>query len=157
MFIVDAFISNNDRNDNNWGLVLNHDTMTLTIPPIYDNGASFFNKSSDDKIKSILEDEIIIKQVIYDSCVSSFEYNGKIINPLKYIESMENSDCNDALIRIFPKINLEDINNLFDSIPLEYNNLPVLTNLQRKLYYKSLEYKYEHVFKPIYQKLIENK
>ena len=68
---------------------------------------------------------------------------------------MENSDCNDALIRIFPKINLKDIKDLFDSIPLEYNNLPVLTDLQRKLYYKSLEYKYENVFKIIYQKLID--
>ena len=68
---------------------------------------------------------------------------------------MENSDCNNALIRIFPKINLEDIKDLFDSIPLEYNNLPVLTDLQRKLYYKSLEYKYENVFKIIYQKLID--
>ena len=37
----------------------------------------------------------------------------------------------------------------------EYNNLPVLTDLQRNLYHKSLEYKYENVFKTIYQKLID--
>ena len=45
MFIVDAFINNNDRNDNNWGLVLNQDTMELRISPIYDNGAAFYNNN----------------------------------------------------------------------------------------------------------------
>ncbi len=156
MFIVDAFINNNDRNDNNWGLVLNQDTMELRISPIYDNGAAFYNKSSDEKIETILNNEFKIKQVIYDSCVSSFNKDGKIINPLKFIESMENDDCNKALLRIFPKINLKSIKELFDSIPLEYNNLPVLSNYQRNLYFKSMEYKYEKIFIPIYNKLLEH-
>ncbi len=153
MFIVDAFISNNDRNDNNWGLILNHDTMNLRISPIYDNGAAFYSKSSDERIASILENDFKMKQVIYDSSVSAFSKDGKIINPLKFIESMNNKDCNAALLRIFPKIDLVKIKELFDSIPLEYNKLPVLSKEQRKLYYESLVYKYEKVFKVIYNKL----
>ncbi len=153
MFIVDSFINNNDRNDNNWGLILNHDTMNLRISPIYDNGASFYNKSSDEKIDKILNDDFKMKQVIYDSCVSSFIKDGKIINPLKFIESMDNSDCNESLLRIFPKIDLKRIKELFDNIPSNYNNLPVLSNQQRKLYYESLVYKYEKILKPVYNKL----
>ena len=155
MFIVDAFICNNDRNDNNWGLILNHDTMELRISPIYDNGASFYGKSSDERIEAILTDDFKIKQVIYDSCVSEFTKEGKIINPLKFIESMKNEDCNKALLRIFPKINLTKIKELFDNVPLEYNHLPVLSEQQRKLYYKSLEYKYEKVFEPVYNCLLD--
>ena len=96
MFIVDAFISNNDRNDNNWGLILNHDTMDLRIAPIYDNGAAFYSKSSDQRLESILDDEFKMKQVFYDSAVSLFTFDGKIINPLKFIESWKNKECNKA-------------------------------------------------------------
>ena len=94
-----------------------------------------------------------MKQVFYDSAISSFRENDKVINPLKYIETMKNEECNQALLRMFPKINLDKIKEIFDDIPLEYNNLPVLSKEQRELYYKSLIYKYENVFKPIYDKL----
>ena len=65
----------------------------------------------------------------------------------------KNCDCNYALIHIFPKIDLDKIKNLFDDIPLEYNGLTILSPQQRKLYFKSLEYKYETVLKPTYNKL----
>ena len=155
MFIVDALINNNDRNDNNWGLILNHNTMELRLCPIFDNGASFYTKSPNERLESTLQDDFKTKQVIYDSCVSAFSRNGKVINPLKFIESMQNEDCNQALLRIFPKINLEEIKNLFDSIPEEYNGLNVLSKQQKEFYYSSLEYKYEKVFKPVYNKLVE--
>lgn len=153
MFIVDAFINNNDRNNNNWGLILNRDTMNLRVSPVFDNGAAFYSKSSEEKIKVLLDDDFKMKQVIYDSCVSIFTKDGKIINPLKFIEKMNNDDCNKALLRVFPKINLEKIKELFDNIPFEYDNLMVFSEHQRKFYYESLRYKYENVFKPIYDKL----
>ena len=153
MFIIDAFISNNDRNDNNWGLILNHDTMKLRVCPVYDNGAAFYNKTPTNKIVDILNDEHKIKQVFYDSAISSFLDKGKIVNPLKYIETMKNKDCNAALLRIFNKIDLKKIKEVFDNIPLEYNNIPIISNLQKEYYYKSLEYKYMNVLLPIYKKL----
>ena len=157
MFVVDALISNNDRNDNNWGLILDHNTMNLRIPPVYDNGAAFYSKSADEKINSILNDSFKMKQVIYDSSVSSFLKDGKRINPLKFIEKMDNEDLNNAILRITPKINLNKIKELFASIPSSYDDLPVLTDSQRKLYYESIVYKYEHILKPIYNKLNQNK
>ena len=153
MFIVDAFINNNDRNNNNWGLILDHDTMNLRVSPVFDNGAAFYSKSSEEKIRGLLDDDFKMKQVIYDSCVSIFTKDGKIINPLKFIEKMNNDDCNKALLRVFSKINLEKIKELFDNIPFEYNNLMVFSEFQRKLYFESLKYKYENVLKPIYDKL----
>ncbi len=153
MFIVDAFINNNDRNNNNWGLILNRDTMNLKVSPVFDNGAAFYSKSSEEKIKGLLDDDFKMKQVIYDSCVSIFTKDSKIINPLKFIEKMNNDDCNKALLRVFPKINLEKIKELFDNIPFEYDNLMVFSEHQRKFYYESLRYKYENVFKSIYDKL----
>ncbi len=153
MFVVDALISNNDRNDNNWGLILDHNTMNLRVSPVYDNGASFYSKSSDERIESILKNKFKMKQVIYDSAVSSFIKDGKIINPLKFIEKMDNKNLNEAILRVVPKIDLNKIKELFTSIPSSYENLPILTEAQKKLYYESLVYKYENVLKKVYDKL----
>ena len=50
MFVIDAFISNNDRNEGNWGLVLDKETNHLRIAPVFDNGAAFYYKSNDEKL-----------------------------------------------------------------------------------------------------------
>lgn len=153
MFVIDAFISNNDRNEGNWGLVLNKETNELRISPVFDNGASFYNKASDDKLISIYNDDFKFKQSVYDSAISIYKSNGKQINPLKYIESMENAECNKAILRMIPKINIDKITSIFDAIPEEYNGLPVLTKTQKEYYLKSLKYKYDNVLVPIYNKL----
>ena len=153
MFVIDALIGNNDRNEGNWGLILNKDTNELRLAPVYDNGAAFYNKSSDDKLNSIYEDEFKFKQSVYDSELSIYKLNGKQINPLKYIESMENKECNVALLRIVPKIDMSKIINIFNEIPSEYNGLSVLSNIQKKYYLKSLQYKYDNILISTYNKL----
>ena len=155
MFVIDALISNNDRNEGNWGLVLNKETNALRLSPVFDNGAAFYNKSNDDKLISIYADDFKFKQSVYDSSISIYKFNGKQINPLKYIESMNNEECNKAILRIIPKINMDKISNIFNGLPEEYNGLPVLSKIQKAYYLKSLEYKYNNVLIPIYNKLLE--
>ena len=155
MFVIDAFISNNDRNEGNWGLVLNKETNELRLSPVFDNGAAFYNKSNDDKLTSIYADDFKFKQSVYDSSISVYTLNGKSINPLKYIESMNNEECNKAILRIVPKINMEKIADIFNELPEEYMGLQVLSEMQKTYYFKSLEYRYENVLLPIYNKLLE--
>ena len=154
MFVIDAFISNNDRNEGNWGLILNKDTNDLRLSPVFDNGASFYNKSSDDKLLSIYADDFRFKQSVYDSVISVYKFDGKVINPLKYIETMDNDDCNKAILRIVPKINIDTIISIFDEVPEEYNGLPVLSKIQKEYYLKALKYRYDNVLVPVYNKLL---
>ncbi len=156
MFVIDAFIGNNDRNEGNWGLILNKDTNKLRISPVFDNGAAFFNKSSDERLTTIFDDEFKFKQSVYDSSVSIYRLNGKQINPLKYIESMKNDDCNKAILRIVPKIDFDSIKNIFDELPDEYNELTVLSRMQKIYYLKTLRYRYNNVLIPVYEKLLES-
>lgn len=102
MFIVDALISNNDRNEANWVLILDKETNNIRLCPVFDNGAAFYNKTNTLKFKEYLEDTTKFKQVVYDSEVSVFDENGKTINSLKYIEGIKSKSCNEALLRIFP-------------------------------------------------------
>ena len=153
MFIVDTLISNNDRNEANWGIIYDKETGNLRLAPVYDNGASFYGKSDDEKLKSILYDNFKFKQMAYDSCISTFSINEKNINPLKYIERMDNEDCNKALVRLYPKININKIKDLFNEIPNIYNNITIFSDVQKELYYKVLEYRL-NIFKEVYEKLI---
>lgn len=155
MFIIDALINNNDRNEGNWGLVLNKNTGDLRITPVYDNGAAFYNKMDKDKCNSLLSDTKKFKQTAYDSAISKFRKEGKIINPLKYIESMESTDCNDALIRIVPKIDLNKIKNIFNEIPEEINGIETISNQQKEVYYKILEYRFNNILLPTYKKMVK--
>ena len=155
MFVIDAFIGNNDRNEGNWGLVLNKETNELKLSPVFDNGAAFYNKSNDEKLTSIYNDDFKFKQSVYDSSVSVYRLNGKRLNPLKYIESMNNKECNKAVLRMISKINMDKIISIFNDIPEEYNGLPVLSKMQKTYYLKSLKYRYDNVLIPIYNKLLE--
>ena len=156
MFLVDAFINNNDRNEANWGLVLDKENGNLRLAPVYDNGAAFYGKSNDDKLSQIIKDEVKLKQVAYDSCISIYKSEDKIINPLKYMETMQNEDCNQAILRIVPKIDFTKIKECIDSIPNEAFGLDVMSNIQKEAYYKILEYRYQKVLKPIYERLKSN-
>ena len=140
MFVVDAFISNNDRNEGNWGLVLDKETRRLRVAPVFDNGAAFYNKASDERLESIYIDEFKFRQSVYESSISIYKKNGKKINPLKYIESMNNKDCNEAVKRIVSNIS-------------EYNGMLIISDMQRKFYLESLRYKYNNVLLPVYNKL----
>ena len=155
MFIVDALINNNDRNVANWGLVLDKANGKLRVAPVFDNGACFYGKHSDDKIREILNNKTKFVQLAYDSCISVYTLNDKIINPLKYIESIKDEDCNKALVRIYEKISLDKIKEIFDQVPYEYNGMVIFSELQRELYYKVLEYRLLNILKPVYEKIVK--
>ena len=132
MFVIGAFISNNDRNEGNLGLVMDKETKELRIAPVFDNGAAFYNKSSNEKLNSIYDNPTKFKQSVYNSAISIYRKDGKQINPLKFIETMNNAECDEAILRIIPKINMYKISNIFDEIPEYYNGLPIYNKLLEK-------------------------
>ena len=157
MFVIDALINNNDRNEANWGLVLDKENGSLRMAPVYDNGASFYGKSNDDKLSEIIKNEVKLKQVAYDSCISIYTNKEKIMNPLKFMETMQNEECNQAILRIVPKIDLIKIKELIYSIPEKAFELDVMSEIQKAAYYKIIEYRYQEVLNPIYEKLSTKK
>ena len=54
---------------------------------------------------------------IYEIPTSALKIDGHKINYYNYISSLENKDCNAALRRIVPRIDLEAINNMIDETP----------------------------------------
>ena len=68
---------------------------------------------------------------------------------------MCNNECNKAIVRMIPKINMDKITCIFNELPKEYNGLSVLSKIQKLYYLKSLKYKYDNVLIPVYNKILE--
>ena len=155
MFVIDALISNNDRNEANWGLIYNKETGSLRCAPVYDNGASFYNKNSSEKFLELLNDNDKFIQTAYDSAISIFKIDDKIINPLKYIENQNNKDCNEAVKRIFPKINKQNIKDIFNALPNYQDDILIISEEQKELYYKILEYRIDNILQKVYNNIMK--
>ena len=155
MFIVDALIGNNDRNNGNWGALVNSKTNETTIAPVFDNGASFNTKSSDVQIEAILDDNTRFVESAYKSRTCIFEEKAKQINPFKYIESLKNKECNEALIRIVPKIDLDKISDMINEIPENFEGIDIISKKRKEFYIKCLKYRYENSLYPTYLKALE--
>lgn len=127
MFIVDALIGNWDRHNGNWGFLYNTITDRIELAPVYDCGSSLYPQANDSIMKTVLTDKREMNSRIYESPTSSITINGKRINYFNFISSLQNDDCNKALIRIVPRINIHSINEIIDSMPL-------ISSLQREFY-----------------------
>lgn len=138
MFIIDALIGNWDRHNGNWGFLYDTISDSVELAPIYDCGSSLFPQANDVVMKSVLADEDEKKLRIYEIPTSAIRINGKKINYYGFITSASNKDCNKALIRMLPQI---DINKI-DEIIL---NTPFLSDLQKDFYSTMLALRKEKI------------
>ena len=151
MFVVDAFIRNNDRNNGNWGILSTRYTKDLA--PVFDNGNAFFAKRNASLAEQRLADQALIEEDIKTGVSFFTDDNDKHIHALDYIASMQNPECNAALLRFAENINMAEVRTLIESIPEEAFGLEVLSASQKKFYIELLETTYEERFKPAIEEL----
>ena len=149
VFIVDCLIFNKDRHNENWGFLENNKTGEIKFAPVYDCGSSLFALNSEDKCKELLNNPREFKNLSLNFC-SAMKANGKRINYYEYITSLSNDDCNNALLQVFPKINLEEIDRFID-------NIEILSDKYKEFYKILLQSSYDLILKPAYEKLIKKK
>ncbi len=144
MFIVDAIIGNTDRHNGNWGFLVDKVKNKTRFSPIYDCGSCLNPMYDDEEIDSFSDTDI--KNMVIN-CYSCFKENGKRISYISYISSMKNSECNLALKRVIPKIDIEIICGFIDEI----EGMSVI----RKKFYKKLISDRYVILKKIYDKLVD--
>ena len=137
MFIIDGLLANNDRNDGNWGLILDKETGKVRLAPVFDNGASFNNKSSDERLLDIYNDEDKFNKSAYESIISIFKIDNHPINPIKFIEDRKNKECLEVCAYIISKIDLEKIKSIIYDLPESYNGIKVISKIQKDFYYRA--------------------
>lgn len=146
MFIVDALIGNWDRHNGNWGFLYNTVTDEVSLAPVYDCGSCLFPQADEEIMQKTLDDPAEREIRIFERPLSGIKINGQKIQYFKFISSLENKDCNMALKRIWPKIDMEKIDKIVDETPF-------ISKLQKDFYKTMLRERKERILDFSYQKL----
>ena len=144
--IIDGFINNNDRNNENWGLLF--ENGRYSIAPVYDNGASFYGKHTDELMFSKLQNGGIVETAL--TCRTPYLINEKEITFQKLLH-LEDPALERAIVNVSDRIGekMNDIKNLIDSIPSYYKNTPVCSDIRKEFYFESLEIRYDQLIRPL--------
>ena len=139
MFVIDAFIGNWDRHNGNWGFLYNQENDQMEIAPIYDCGSALFPQIDDELIKKVLSSKSEMNARVYDVPTSAILIDGRRANYYEVISSKLYRDCTNAVRRILPRIDLNAINELIDSVEQ-------LSELQKEFLKRILKLRKEILF-----------
>ena len=146
VFVIDALLGNFDRHNGNWGFLFNEETQSSEIAPVFDCGSCLLPQADGKIMKAVLENEDELNARIFQFPTSAIKLNDKKINYYDFISSTENIDCNNAILRILPKVDIEKINSFID-------DTPYISDLQKEFYKTYIKARYEKILLPIYKKL----
>ncbi len=146
VFIVDALIGNWDRHNGNWGFLYNVDTDEMCIAPVFDCGSCLYPQADEKIMKATLENKSEQDLRVFSIPLSGIKIDNNKINYFDFISSLQNKDCNKALKRILPRINITEINNIIDETPY-------ITDLQKSFYKTMLAQRKEKILDFSYNKL----
>lgn len=146
MFIVDALLGNFDRHNGNWGVLVDPVTQRTEIAPIYDCGSCLLPQADEKTMNLLLSDADEMNARLYRFPTSSIKEKGKKINYYDFLTAAENKDCNAALIRIYPRINIDEISGFI-------KETEELSFLQKSFYEKYLKERYEKILEPAYEQV----
>lgn len=147
MFIADTLVGNFDRHNGNWGFLINEGLKEVEIAPIYDCASCLYPQLTDERIKKIIDDEEEMNARVFVFPNSALKIDDKKINYYDFISSLDNVDCNKALLRVFPRINLNVINEIID-------NTLYISDIRKEFYKKIIKMRYDLLLKVNYNKLI---
>lgn len=140
MFIVDTLVGNFDRHNGNWGFLIDGKHQKVEIAPIYDCGSCLYPQLTDARIAEILNNETELEARVYTFPTSSIKENDVKLNYYRYISSLKNEDCNQALVRVSPLIDLAKINQIIDTTPS-------ISTIRKEFYKKIIEQRYYKILK----------
>lgn len=143
MFIIDSLIGNTDRHNGNWGFLLDKSTKEIRFSPIYDCGSCLNPMYEDDVLEKLDDNEL---KNLALNCYSCLKSDGKRINYISYIKSMKNTDCNEAVLRILKRIDIEKIINFIYDIEG--------MSIVRKNFYKEIIIRRFLILRDVYNKLV---
>ena len=140
MFVIDSLIGNTDRHNGNWGFLLNKKTGKVSFSPIYDCGSCLNPMLEDEELKKMHETEL---KNLAINCYSCIKENGKKINYMSYIKQRKNSECNNAIKRIFNNI---DINKIIEFI----DKIETMSKVRKEFYKSIINCRYE-IIRNVYE------
>ena len=143
-FVVDALVGNFDRHIGNWGYIIENNIPRLA--PVYDYGSTLLPQASDQGCASFIDDEYkMMERCLVFPSPALFISDEKQGKPGYYdiLSSNYDLNCTEALLRIYPNINLNHINAIIDATPY-------ITDSRKSFYKEYIKYRYENIINRAY-------
>ncbi len=147
-FIADALLGNFDRHANNWGYLIDQNTKELTLAPIYDCGSCLYPQIADDAIERILTSKDEIQKRIDVFPQAALTLNGNKVSYKGYISSFMNEDCNNALLRVAPCIDMNKVKEII-------LHTDGISEIRKAFYMKMLSERYDQIIMELYMRLAQ--
>ena len=152
--IIDVLINNNDRNEDNWGVIKSRRQNSYRLAPVFDCGNCFYGKTSEERIVDILGDkEKLISSALNGITAYEDDRERRIRN--NEILSLDDIDLRASISRVYPLVasRLARIGAFIDTIPEVEDGLLIMSP-QRKEYYKAtIRLRFERLLRPTYDSL----
>ena len=140
MFVIDALIGNFDRNNGNWGFLVEEDTKSSSLAPVFDCGSCLLPQADDSIMQRCLDDEDEMNARIYTFPTSMIKQNNNKINYFDFLHTPDMPQgLRSALNQLLPRIQALDFTALV-------NATPYLTLLQRQFYIQYLTQRRQILF-----------
>lgn len=154
--VMDLLINNNDRNDDNWGLIYSAKEKEYNLAPIYDNGASFHSKVSESKINNLMSDPAKLMSSVLNGVTGYYDAKGNHLRNAD-IFNFNNKDLDEAILYVGEKFKerLVEIKRFFSEIPENYKDIEVFSKQRKAYYMESMLSRYQHIIQPAMNKIRE--
>lgn len=146
IFIVDALIGNWDRHNGNWGFLYNSSTDEVSLAPVYDCGSCLFPQADEEIMQRTIAQQSERALRTFEIPLSGIKMDGRKIRYFDFISSLQNADCNRALKRIAPKVDMQKIIRII-------HQTPFISDLQKNFYITMLQERKERILDFSFQKL----
>ena len=136
--LIDMLINNNDRNEDNWGVIKYKKEGLYKLAPIYDCGNCFYGKTSDEKIETIMSDVERLNSSAKNGITAYEDDNEKEIRNteiIKYVKKY-NSDSIERVVNIV-KAKMNDIKELIYNIPNKYDDIEIMSDIRKEYYIRT--------------------
>ena len=121
-----------------------------SLVPIYDCGSCLLPQADVRIMEQALVNEDVMNARIYQFPTSAIKLDGRKINYYDFLMSAEEPECNAAIQRMVPKINLEQIKGFIEEVPF-------ITELQKTFYKRYITARFEQILKPAYDMVMSEK
>lgn len=146
VFVVDSLLGNFDRHNGNWGFLYDRNTEKAEIAPVYDCGSCLLPQADENTMKKVLENETELESRVYRFPTSALKLNNVKINYYEFLMNTDNADCKDAVERIVPRIDIDEIKEFIDTVPY-------ITDMQKEFYKTYITARYEKIIAPVYEQI----
>ena len=144
IYLVDALLGNFDRHGANWGFLKKEGKYRLA--PIFDNGSCLFpGLVNEDEMRFVLENEGEIDERVYRFPTSQIRLGDRKSSYFEVISSLRYKECNEALLKIVPHVDLGKIDGLIDSLDISNTHKVFYKTMIKARYEKILKYSYDRL------------